>query len=397
MDLGNKRAADDLAQSQSSKRSKSTEDRDGDVFEYITLDNLDIKALYKYIRSKDSDVHVTNKEGYSLLYLAAYNKNLEALRILLLQPNMDVNKLNGPHHEIALHAACSKGLYDGVELLVENGSELNMKDSLGHTPLTNAIFSGSLACIELLLANERGVDLSVIDEQGNNLLHLAVTNNFAKCIPLFIKKGVLVDEHNYRGLSPLAIAISLGYIETAIALIDNGADVNGRTRFATVLHQAVTWNRIEIVKKLIECNCNPNVVNLLEETPLYLAVQQRKIDIVECLLEAKADPCYMPDSPDNTTNLPLLYAANHGYTEMSKLLITPKTSSFFLQASIDMSARAGHPMTEKSLAEEVALRPLDKESETPLTTVTTTTGTDEKQSDDIVFASLFNTFSDEEQ
>ncbi|KAI8374026.1 ankyrin repeat-containing domain protein [Choanephora cucurbitarum] len=389
MDLGNKRPADDLSQSQSNKRSKSMDEQDVDVFEYISLDSLDIKALYKYIRSKDSDVHILNKEGYSLLYLAAYNKNLEALRILLLQPNMDVNRLNGPHHEIALHAACSKGLYDGIELLVENGSELNTKDSLGHTPLTNAIFSGSLACVELLLSTERGVDVSVIDEQGNNLLHLAVTNDFTECIPLLAKKGVLVDEHNHRGLSPLAIAISFGYIETAIALIDNGADVNGRTRFATVLHQAVMWNRIEIVKKLIEHNCNPNVVNLLEETPLYLAVQQRKIDIVQCLLDAKADPCYMPDQPENTTNLPLLYAANHGYTEMSKLLITPKTSTFFVQVSVDMSARAGYPATEKSLAEELTQRSLDKEP--------ATTNNDEKESDDAVFASLFNTFSDEEQ
>ncbi|CAO3624237.1 unnamed protein product [Mucor hiemalis] len=308
---------------------------------------------------------------------------MEALRILLLQPNMDVNRLNGPHNELALHAACSKGLYDAVELLLENGFIVNIRDSLGHTPLTNAIFSNSLPSVEYLI-NVGKANVSVIDEQGNNLLHLAASNNFSAAVALLTEKGVSVDEHNHRGLSPLAIAISLGYIDTANALMEAGADVNGKTRFATVLHHAITWNRLEVVKKLVELNCNVNVVNVLDETPLYLAVQQRKIDIVRFLIEeAKANPCYMPSNASNTTNLPLLYAANHGYTEMSKLSITPSTSNFFIQTSIDMSKRVGHFTTEEFLKEQLELR-ITQDSETPTTT---------KEED---FASLFKWFSDDD-
>ncbi|KAI8091362.1 ankyrin repeat-containing domain protein [Gilbertella persicaria] len=374
--------------------SKLNDEQDLEIWEHINLDKLDIKALYRYIKLKESNVHVTNKDGYSLLYLAAYNKNVEALRILLLQPNMDVNRLNGPHHEIALHAACSKGLFDGVELLIDNGSKLDVKDSLGHTPLTNAIFSNSLACVELLLSAEKGADVTVTDEQDNNLLHLAATNNFSTCIPLLVQKRVPIDDHNQRGLSPLAIAISFGFIETAFVLIDNGADVNGKTHFATVLHHAVTWNRLEIIKKLVEKGCNPNVVNMLEETPLYLAVQQRKIDIVRYLIEeAKADPCYMLHNPNNTTNLPLLYAANHGYTEMSKLLLTPRTSTFFIQISADMSQRVGHQATEDYLRKSLTQQSMEDATPTPTTTVN---NTNSEKDDDVAFASLFNTFSDEE-
>ncbi|KAI7905221.1 ankyrin repeat-containing domain protein [Cokeromyces recurvatus] len=271
---------------------------------------------------------------------------------------MDVNFLNGPHHELALHAACAKGLYDAVELLIENGSLLDTKDSLGHTPLTNAIFARSLPCIELLINyNGSPADVSVIDDQGNNLLHLAATNNFASAIPLLIKKGVPIDSHNQRWLSPLAVAISFGCLDAANALIEGGADVNGRTRFATVLHHAVTWNRLEVVKKLIELNCNVNVVNILEETPLYLAVQQRKIDIVRYLIEeGKADPCFTVNNLPNTSNLPLLYAANHGYTEICRLLITQNTSTFFIQTSANMSRRAGYPLTEEFLNNILAER-----------------------------------------
>ncbi|KAL7311771.1 hypothetical protein PS15m_009491 [Mucor circinelloides] len=373
------------------KRQKTLHnDDEHDIWDSINLEKLDIKALYQYIKSRDNRVDVLNSDGYSLLYLAAYNKSVEALRILLLQPNMDVNQLNGPHHELALHAACSKGLFDGVELLIENGSVLDVKDSLGHTPLTNAIFSCSLPCVELLIENGgQRADTSVTDEQGNTLLHLAATNNFTAAIPLLISKGVPVDSLNQRGLSPLAVAISFGYIDVALALIDEGADVNGKTRFATVLHHAVTWNRLEIVKKLVECKCDVDVVNFLEETPLYLAVQQRKIDIVKFLIEdAKADPCYMLNNPANTTNLPLLYAANHGYTEMCKILLTPNTSNFFVQTAADMSRRVGFTATEKALKDGLQDR---SESTTP----SVATSTVEKD-DEVAFASLFNTFSDDE-
>ncbi|KAI9351001.1 ankyrin repeat-containing domain protein, partial [Pilaira anomala] len=361
-----------------------TEEKDLDIWKYINTTRLDIKAFYQYIKSNENSVHVVDPSGYSLLYLAASNKSMEALRILLLQPNMDVNRLNGPDSELALHAACSRGLYDAVELLLENGSIVNFKDSLGHTPLTNAIIANCYQTVELLIT-DGAADVSVIDEQGNSLLHLAASNGFTDVIPLLIEKGVAVDNHNSRGISPLAIAISLGYIDTAKALIDGGANVNGKTRFATVLHHAITWNRLEIVKKLVELGCDVNVVNVLEETPLYLAVQQRKIDIVRFLVnEAKADPCFMLNSPTNTTNLPLLYAANHGYTEMSKILITPKTSNFFIQSSKDMSRRVGHLDTEGYLNGQLVNR---------LKAETVVESTDLKDDD---FTTLFKSFSDEE-
>ncbi|GAN09808.1 ankyrin 2,3/unc44 [Mucor ambiguus] len=390
MNSGDLRSVPEDSNSASKKQKTSHDDDEHDIWDSINLEKLDIKALYQYIKSKDNRVDVLNSDGYSLLYLAAYNKSVEALRILLLQPNMDVNQLNGPHHELALHAACSKGLFDAVELLVENGSLLDVKDSLGHTPLTNAIFSCSLPCVQLLIeSGGQGADTSVTDEQGNTLLHLAATNNFTAAIPLLILKGVPVDSLNQRGLSPLAVAISFGYIDVALALIDGGANVNGKTRFATVLHHAVTWNRLEIVKKLVECKCDVDVVNFLEETPLYLAVQQRKIDIVKFLIEdAKADPCYMLNNPANTTNLPLLYAANHGYTEMCKILFTPNTSSFFVETASDMSRRVGFTTTEKALRDGLLDR---SESTTPSVAAPTV-----EKDDEVAFASLFTTFSDDE-
>ncbi|KAG1047569.1 hypothetical protein G6F43_009986 [Rhizopus delemar] len=370
--VGQKRRSS--AVSESASTVSNARRKTDNLWDNIALSHLHIKTLYQYIKS-NGDVDAVNNEGYGLLYLAAHNKNLEALCMLLLQRGTNVNKTHGPHAELALHAACAKGHLDAVELLIENGSLVDVKDALGHTPLTNAILSGSGECIAFIL--QQNADASVIDSQGNSLLHLTASSNVVQAVPLLVSKQVPVDGHNQRGLSPLAVAISFGHSETALALIDAGANVDGKTRLATVLHYAVTWNRFEVVKKLVESHCQVNVLNAIEETPLYVAVQQRKIDLVRYLVEqAKADPCF----PKNA-NLPLLYAASHGYTEICKLVLSSNTSSYFIETAASMSARAGHQQTEKFLREKC------QES------VTTTTV---HENDDAAFRSLIHTFSDEE-
>jgi ankyrin repeat protein len=380
--VGEKRSLQDTPDSASSEKRLKV---DNDIWKSIHADGLDIKALYQYIKTK-GDVHAINGQGYSLLYLAALNRSTEAIRILLLQPNMDVNFSNGPHNELALHAAAAAGEFDAVELLLENGSQVDSKDSLGHTPLTNALLAVSLNCVKCLLETEK-IDYLGQDVSGNSLLHLAVIKDFAEAIPLLLEKGVSVDGPNKRGLSPLAVAISLGYLNSAKALITGGADVNGESRFQSVLHYAINWNRIDVVKLLVDNMCTVNVVNQLDETPLYLAVQQRKIDLVRYLIkEAQADPCYLPSSP-TSGNLPLLYAANHGYTEICDLVITPNTSTYLIESAAAMSRRAGQLGTEKFLLDAVAKRQVAQDVAT----------TPNIENSNVDFGELFNAFSDDEE
>ncbi|KAI8969119.1 ankyrin repeat-containing domain protein [Mycotypha africana] len=325
------------------------------IWNAITLDSLDTEALNQYMNTKDSSANITNPGGYSLLYLVVANKSLDALRTLLMQPGVDINCLNGPEQETVLHAACSKGLNDAVELLIEKGALLDIKNSLGQPPIFKAIFSHSLKSVELLLG--AGADMSVTDATGNTLLHLAVSNHFEEAIPLLLSKGAKVNQQNARGFSPLAVSINFGFTDIAIALMDGGADINQKVRFTTMLHHAITWNRLPIIKQLLERGCEVNVVDAQEDTAVYIAVQQRKTDILRYLLEeGKANPCYMAINPVSTANLPLLYAANHGYTEICELLTTPTTATPIIGKAAELSKWAGFPDTEAYLLDVVSQR-----------------------------------------
>ncbi|KAI8074886.1 ankyrin repeat-containing domain protein [Gongronella butleri] len=358
------------------KKRAVAEDEDDAVsalWKAITVSALDMKALYQYIKKK-GDLGVVNDDGYGLIYLAARNNSMEALRLLLLTGDLDINQAHGPHQEQAIHAAASAGSYDAIELLLEHGAMVDGIDSLGHTPLSNSLFAKSVECTELLMNAKAPLDS--VDQQGNSLMHLAATNQFAAVIPTLIEHGVAIDPRNHRQLTPLAIAIGLGYQDVVNALIAGGADVNGNVRFVSLLHHAIMWNRYDAVVALVDHGARVNVVNAMEESPLLVAVQQRKIDMVRYLLKKGADPCFTAtataneDDSDmaendendengdakangtavaNANNLPLLYAANHGYTEMCALLITANTSPFFIQMAADMSQRVGMAPTASFL------------------------------------------------
>ncbi|KAI8148845.1 ankyrin repeat-containing domain protein [Fennellomyces sp. T-0311] len=355
---------------------------DAAIWKSLTLDSFDVKALYQYIRSK-GDLSIANSEAYGILYLAARNESVEALRILLLQPTIDVNQVHGPHGELALHAAASTGQVDATELLIEHDSDINARDALGHTPLVNSLFSQSLGCLQLLL--KAGAQLDIQDPQGNSLLHVAAINNFADGIDALLEHGLQVDHVNHRQLSPLAVAIGMGHTQVMKRLIKGKADVNSKTRFGTVLHHAVTWNRIEAVHMLVTQGCDVNVLNTMDETPLLIAVQQRKIDMVRYLMQHGADPC----QGDDGTNMPLLYAANHGYTEMCGLLITDNTSDFFIQSAADMSERASHVQTARFLRDKLQEREKKKPEESIAPSSSEILGEPD-------FNALINTFSDDE-
>ncbi|KAI8335762.1 ankyrin repeat-containing domain protein [Chlamydoabsidia padenii] len=387
------------------------------LWKAITLTTLDMKALYQYIKTK-GNLNVTNEDGYGLVYLAAQNNSMEALRLLLLTSDLKVNTIHGPHQELALHAAASAGSDDAVELLLEHGSKVNEQDSLGYTPLSNAIFAKAKTCVDLLV--DTGASLDIVDLQGNTLLHLAVSKQFMEAIKLLIKKKPdLIDQQNHRGLSPLAIAIGFGYQDVVKLLIEEGgADVDGKTRVATVLHHAVTWNRMDALQALVDRGATINVVNAMEETPLLVAVQQRKIDMVRYLVAKGADPSYSVDGTSSSSiNAPLLYAANHGYTELCAVLITKETSNYFIQMAADMSDRASFTLTAQYLRSRIDQRmksttttsglDLDLTSpqsslSTPVTSTTAPVTTLEDSNDipsrlfDADFNSLINTFSDDE-
>lgn len=349
-----KRALTDDSQ-MPSPLAKLKPDPDNSIWQDLNLESINMKRLYQYIKQA-GPLDIQDKDGYGILYLAAKNQSIEALRILVLQPTIEVNVLNGPHNETPLHAAAQSNNADAVELFLDNEALVDIPDDLGHTPLYDATFAKSVDSMKLLL--NAGARCDTVDNQGNSLLHIAVSQDFSDGIELLVEYGCNVNTTNSSGISPLANAIQLNYPKAMKKLLEHGADPNSRAKYErSMLHHAVTWNRLDAVEALLETGCDINVVNAMDETPLLVAVQQRKIDIVERLVTAGADPHIGAGGVWQSTNLPLLYSANHGYAEMCAMLITDKTSDFLIKFAAELGQRsAGSPYTTHVLANKLKAR-----------------------------------------
>ena len=113
------------------------------------------------------------------------------------------------------------------------------------------------------------------------------------------------------GLSALHHAVRQGNLESVVALLDGGADINQRSGgdSTTPLLQATINGQLDVALKLIERGANPKLASTAGATPLYAtintqwaprsrfpqpeAIQNQKatyLEVMEALLKAGADP-----------------------------------------------------------------------------------------------------------
>ena len=127
-----------------------------------------------------------------------------------------------------------------------------------------------------------------------------------------------------RNITPLYLAVSLGYVELGKILIDSGANVNSEFEGLNLLHIAAIYagNRpiIELLLSLgLDVNSKSTGAGDFENvTPLHLAAGKGTIEVVETLIKNGAD-VNVKDSYYGFT--PLHLAARNGHKEIAKLLM----------------------------------------------------------------------------
>jgi ankyrin repeat protein len=109
------------------------------------------------------------------LWLHAYNEglSLESLRELLL---LDPAQAKARRYGLTLlHVAANHRLYEGVDLLLTNGADVNAVDDGGETPLHRAAWNlDPKGCLQLL---EAGADPTVRDRHGRTPLLVAISGD----------------------------------------------------------------------------------------------------------------------------------------------------------------------------------------------------------------------------
>lgn len=130
--------------------------------------------------------------------------------------------------------------------------------------------------------------------------------------------AVLASLKSPAEASELADLIEDGARRQALALIENGADVNATQGDGTTpLHWAVYRIDTELVALLLESGARPDAINVYGSSPLAEAAKVAEVGLVETLLDAGADP----DAPNVDGQTVLMLAARSGSTEIVRQLL----------------------------------------------------------------------------
>jgi hypothetical protein len=131
-------------------------------------------------------------------------------------------------------------------LLAWPGVDLNVRNSVGETPLMMAALRGNLGVMKKLLA--AGVPAH---QEGWSPLHYAATGRSTEAVAMLLDLGVPIDAPSPNGSTPLMMAARYGAESSVELLVKRGADLKRRNeRQMTPLDFARGADRDWMVRKI---------------------------------------------------------------------------------------------------------------------------------------------------
>lgn len=235
------------------------------------VDNVDTSSLQAVISNntsleenleagKDTTSNSQNSDPILIEYYSAcqagdlvtVKRLVESHAITIGQDFDPIEKVTG------LHWAAINNRLSIVEYLLKQGADPNFKSSqLNATPLHWAARYGYVYIVDYLLKNS-DADATLRDDQGFNVLHLAVTssNIMLVCYILYfvVDTGLIdVDCRDLQNRTPLIWAAYQGDPLTVSMLLKFGANVKlvDDSGF-TALHWGVVKGQVQVLKHLIK-------------------------------------------------------------------------------------------------------------------------------------------------
>jgi len=172
-------------------------------------------------------------------------------------------------------------------LLKKEGTSLNLEAAL-----LQAVEAGHEAVMELLLSH--GADLSVRNDRGQSLLHLAASRGHCDILQRLLEAGdeqLSVTEADSEGLTPLTSAILSDQAEAARLLLTHSGpeileavDTSGRSALDIAIYQGSTV----IVELLLDSGANMERVDRRGIKPLDRVIGHGNSSIVSVFLRKGA-------------------------------------------------------------------------------------------------------------
>ena len=291
----------------------------------------------------------------------------------------------------ALHHACASGNVELVAFLIsEKGLSPSLADKDGCTPFHVAAILGHCDILSHIVQG-CSPDLSCQSMSGDTALHYAVKNNHAEAVQALAHVCMAQEEvcigRNSDGLSPLGLAIELGYTNIANAITEllftNSLEMELENKaiaylFNVAFRDYVSGDLYEILEEGKHSKeeqgisryhfnfnqpWNPDVECVVSF--IHVAAHRGWLFISKLLMS-----CFScdPESFDSTGSTPVHYAAYGGHLFMVKFLISqhdcnPSLPNGEKQTPLHLASMQGHLSVIRYLLEECGCEVMVKDAQ----------------------------------
>ena len=260
----------------------------------------------------EDNVNTKDKDGQSLLHIAAKQNNVEEVAIFVKKgAKIDSVDANG---KTPLLVALERRNLEIAEYLAGQGANIFISDAMGNTPFSCA---KEVSLLDHILNSKTIVQK---DKNGKNAIYHAIEHYDVSLTKKILGLGVPNEEKDDTTLLSLAYRSPEKKESAAIAallLLSGQKPLSGEfdefekavikrnysTRFAngmTALHVAAAKNHLGFIEYLISEGCPINAKNASNATALHEAVRSGSETAVATLLANGADPA-ITDSFGNSS------------------------------------------------------------------------------------------------
>jgi ankyrin repeat protein len=226
-------------------------------------------VMTKLLISKGTDLNIKDKAGYTPLFWAAFTSSKDVLDLILSKGD----------YPDTIHLAACKADLSRVKTLIEQGTNIDIKDEFGCTPLHWAVAANSQEVTDYLL--DKGADPNIRDGRG---LTPVMTASDVSMLKRLIPKGADIQSNDRSGQTKLHMVCASGNKDAAELLIRNGAEINARANDgATPLFYAAISGHVDIVKLLISKAADINIPTQTGKTPIAMAKVRGHTEVVNIL------------------------------------------------------------------------------------------------------------------
>lgn len=248
--------------------------------------------MVKYIMSCSFvDIGSTPNNDRLALMLAAEKQRRQVFDLLREVQTLDFIHVDKDFNNI-LHVACIGGDVAIVKYLLSENMDINIRGHHSRTPLMLAAEYGHRDIFDLLVIE--GADVSLEDDEGNTLLHVACVGGHLDMVKYILSRDYInsdISSRGERGQTPVMLAARCGHKAVFYFLVCKGASLSFKDiDDNNILHVACIGGHV----KMVECLLSNDIVDINElrqdgTSALMLAVQHGHRDVIDLLKSSGAE------------------------------------------------------------------------------------------------------------